>query len=139
VFPTYHWREILSEEPHVTAIVRGEGEETVRRLIATLADGQRVLFHRDAGLRHAMRWYTQMGRRVWPHEILGFLRDPLLRDGRRWPIFGARRRITKRNPWRQRDPNAAQACATRLSGTGGFAGGAGIIYCYVQDSPRECR
>jgi anaerobic magnesium-protoporphyrin IX monomethyl ester cyclase len=35
----------------------------------------RVLFHRDAGLRHAMRWYTQMGRRVWPHEILGFLRD----------------------------------------------------------------
>jgi anaerobic magnesium-protoporphyrin IX monomethyl ester cyclase len=41
----------------------------------------RVLFHRDGGLRHAMRWYTQMGRRVWPHEILGFLRDPLLRDG----------------------------------------------------------
>ncbi len=32
----------------------------------------RVLFHRDAGLRQAMRWYTQMGRRVWPHEILGF-------------------------------------------------------------------
>ena len=29
----------------------------------------RVLFRRDAGLRHAMRWYTQMGRRVWPQEI----------------------------------------------------------------------
>jgi anaerobic magnesium-protoporphyrin IX monomethyl ester cyclase len=41
----------------------------------------RVLFHRDAGLRHAMRWYTQMGRRVWPHEILGFLRGRLLRNG----------------------------------------------------------
>ena len=41
----------------------------------------RVLFHRDAGLRHAMRWYTQMGRRVWPHEILAFLRDSLLRKG----------------------------------------------------------
>lgn len=41
----------------------------------------RVLFQRDAGLRHAMRWYTKMGRRVWPHEILGFLRDRLLRDG----------------------------------------------------------
>ena len=27
VFPTYHWREILEEEPYVTAIVRGEGEE----------------------------------------------------------------------------------------------------------------
>jgi len=41
----------------------------------------RVLFHRDAGLRHAMRWYTQMGRRVWPHEIWGFLRDARLKDG----------------------------------------------------------
>ncbi len=41
----------------------------------------RVLLHRDAGLRHAMRWYTQMGRRVWPHEILGFLRDRRLKHG----------------------------------------------------------
>ena len=41
----------------------------------------RVLFHRDRGLRHAMRWYTQMGRRVWPHEIWGFLRDRRLKDG----------------------------------------------------------
>ncbi|MDW3543840.1 hypothetical protein NQ420_27600, partial [Escherichia coli] len=29
----------------------------------------------------AMRWYTQMGRRVWPHEILGFLRNRRLKDG----------------------------------------------------------
>jgi anaerobic magnesium-protoporphyrin IX monomethyl ester cyclase len=28
-----------------------------------------------------MRWYTQMGRRVWPHEIRGFFRDPLRKDG----------------------------------------------------------
>lgn len=41
----------------------------------------RVLFQRDAGLRHAMRWYTQMGRRVWPHEILEFLRARRLRWG----------------------------------------------------------
>lgn len=39
VFPTYHWREILSEEPYVTAIVRGEGEETARHLMAALQDG----------------------------------------------------------------------------------------------------
>ncbi|MGY4316898.1 magnesium-protoporphyrin IX monomethyl ester anaerobic oxidative cyclase [Bradyrhizobium sp. JR3.5] len=41
----------------------------------------RVLLHRDAGLLHAMRWYTQMGRRVWPHEILGFLRARRLKHG----------------------------------------------------------
>lgn len=39
VYPSYHWREILAEEPHVSAIVRGEGEETARRLIAALESG----------------------------------------------------------------------------------------------------
>jgi len=38
VYPTYHWREILDDEPWVTAIVRGEGEETARRLMAALAE-----------------------------------------------------------------------------------------------------
>ncbi|MGA0597693.1 hypothetical protein [Enterovirga sp. CN4-39] len=32
----------------------------------------RVLFHPDRGLRHAMRWYTAMGRLVWPYEIWNF-------------------------------------------------------------------
>lgn len=41
----------------------------------------RTLFHRDAGLRQAMRWYTRMGRRVWPYEIRNFLRDRRLKDG----------------------------------------------------------
>ena len=41
----------------------------------------RVLFHPDRGLRHAMRWYTQMGRRVWPYEILNFLFDRRLKHG----------------------------------------------------------
>jgi anaerobic magnesium-protoporphyrin IX monomethyl ester cyclase len=42
---------------------------------------RRVLFHPDRGLRHAMRWYTKMGRRVWPYEIWHFLRDRLERNG----------------------------------------------------------
>lgn len=33
----------------------------------------RIFLHPDRGLRHAMQWYTRMGRRVWPHEVLGFL------------------------------------------------------------------
>lgn len=39
VHPTYFWREILRDEPHVHAIVRGEGEETARRLMRALARG----------------------------------------------------------------------------------------------------
>ena len=36
VFPTYHWREILAEEPQIDVIVRGEGEETAGRVIDAL-------------------------------------------------------------------------------------------------------
>lgn len=36
VFPTYHWREILTEEPQIDVIVRGEGEETTPRVIHSL-------------------------------------------------------------------------------------------------------
>ena len=33
----------------------------------------RLLFHPDPGYRHAMRWYTKIGRRVWLHELFEFL------------------------------------------------------------------
>jgi anaerobic magnesium-protoporphyrin IX monomethyl ester cyclase len=42
----------------------------------------RTLFHPDPALRHAMRWYARMGRRVWFHEIRSFLfRDRRVADG----------------------------------------------------------
>ncbi|HEY2135712.1 MAG TPA: magnesium-protoporphyrin IX monomethyl ester anaerobic oxidative cyclase [Xanthobacteraceae bacterium] len=43
VFPTYHWREILVEEPQIDFIVRGEGEETTPRLIRALELGRPLL------------------------------------------------------------------------------------------------
>jgi anaerobic magnesium-protoporphyrin IX monomethyl ester cyclase len=39
VFPTYHWKECLEECPEVDIVVRGEGEQTVRRLIRALGEG----------------------------------------------------------------------------------------------------
>ncbi len=43
----------------------------------------RVLMHPDPEVRHGMRWYTRMGRRVWPHEVFGFLRNVLrMRPGK---------------------------------------------------------
>ncbi len=32
----------------------------------------RILFHKEARLRHAMRWYTKIGRRVWFWELFQF-------------------------------------------------------------------
>ena len=42
----------------------------------------RTLFQPDPELRHAMRWYTEMGRRVWLTELRNFLfRDRRTRGG----------------------------------------------------------
>jgi anaerobic magnesium-protoporphyrin IX monomethyl ester cyclase len=51
VFPTYHWREILVEEPQIDVIVRGEGEETAPRLIAALAEGRPLMAIRGIAFR----------------------------------------------------------------------------------------
>jgi anaerobic magnesium-protoporphyrin IX monomethyl ester cyclase len=43
----------------------------------------RTFLQPDAGLREAMQWYTRMGRRVWPFELLGFfVRDRRTRTRR---------------------------------------------------------
>jgi anaerobic magnesium-protoporphyrin IX monomethyl ester cyclase len=60
VFPTYHWREILDEEPYVTAIVRGEGEETARQLMRALETGEPLagiagIAYREDGVPRATR------------------------------------------------------------------------------------
>lgn len=39
VFPTYHWREVLSQQPQVDVIVRGEGEDTAVKLMNALEHG----------------------------------------------------------------------------------------------------
>src|SRR5208282_4869607 len=36
VFPTYHWLQIMRQEPAIDFIVRGEGEETIVRLATAL-------------------------------------------------------------------------------------------------------
>ena len=40
VFPTYHWPEIMEQEPAIDFIVRGEGEETIVRLVTALEQQQ---------------------------------------------------------------------------------------------------
>ena len=40
VFPTYHWPQIMEQEPGIDFIVRGEGEETIVRLATALEQQQ---------------------------------------------------------------------------------------------------
>jgi hypothetical protein len=54
----------------------------------------RTFLQPDPALRHAMRWYSRMGRRVWPREIADFQRDDRLHDG--LTLAGALHRMPKR-------------------------------------------
>ena len=40
VFTTYQWPDVMDQEPQIDLIVRGEGEQTVVRLMAALERGQ---------------------------------------------------------------------------------------------------
>ncbi len=43
---------------------------------------RRLLWNPERKIRHAIRWYYRMGRRVWIHEMLGFfLRDRTMKSG----------------------------------------------------------
>src|SRR5689334_3249474 len=42
VFPTYHWRDVLRDEPQIDAIVRGEGEVTAVALMAALEKNEKL-------------------------------------------------------------------------------------------------
>jgi anaerobic magnesium-protoporphyrin IX monomethyl ester cyclase len=58
VFPTYHWREVLEQEPQVDVIVRGEGEETAPRLMAALQEGRPLERIPGLAFRRAGRPYA---------------------------------------------------------------------------------
>jgi anaerobic magnesium-protoporphyrin IX monomethyl ester cyclase len=50
VFPTFHWQDILSEQPQIDLIVRGEGEETTLNLIRALESN--IPFHEVFGIAY---------------------------------------------------------------------------------------
>ncbi|MBL9140030.1 MAG: magnesium-protoporphyrin IX monomethyl ester anaerobic oxidative cyclase [Verrucomicrobiales bacterium] len=65
VFPTYHWPEIMAQERAVDFIVRGEGEETVVRLVDSLERGTPL--ERVAGI--VFRAGTVSARRLEPWSL----------------------------------------------------------------------
>jgi anaerobic magnesium-protoporphyrin IX monomethyl ester cyclase len=39
VFPTYHWRDVMAQEPQIDVVVRGEGEATALKVMNALQEG----------------------------------------------------------------------------------------------------
>jgi anaerobic magnesium-protoporphyrin IX monomethyl ester cyclase len=108
VFPTYHWADIMEQEPGVDFIVRGEGEETIVRLMTALERGQPLA--QVPGI--VFRPETQPGRRRAPEAqrspkapARATLPAPIIRDldacrvgwelidHRRYTYYGKRRAV----------------------------------------------
>jgi anaerobic magnesium-protoporphyrin IX monomethyl ester cyclase len=106
VFPTYHWAQIMEHDPTIDFIVRGEGEETIVRLISAL-DRQEGLqtvpgiVFREGTVSRARRLTAQS----WTGQIRANVPAPVIRDldacrvgwelidHRRYTYYGKRRAV----------------------------------------------
>ena len=108
VFPTYHWSEIMEQEPEIDFIVRGEGEETVVRLVAALEQKQSleqlsgIVFRKGTppGLIRSQEENQFEGRQVVTNPSAPVIRDLdacrigwELIDHRRYTYYGKRRAV----------------------------------------------
>jgi anaerobic magnesium-protoporphyrin IX monomethyl ester cyclase len=107
VFPTYQWPEIMAQERAVDFIVRGEGEETVVRLLAALEHGQPL--ERVSGIVFRAGTVTSRRLRPWSFDPNGRVvanpTAPVVRDldahrvgwelidFRRYTYYGKRRAV----------------------------------------------
>ncbi|MCC7374561.1 MAG: magnesium-protoporphyrin IX monomethyl ester anaerobic oxidative cyclase [Verrucomicrobiales bacterium] len=107
VFPTYHWSEVMAQERCVDFVVRGEGEETVVRLITALEQGQPL--ERVPGIvfragtvpsRRPRPWSFDPNGRVVANPTAAVIRDLdacrvgwELIDFRRYTYYGKRRAV----------------------------------------------
>lgn len=131
VFPTYHWRDILLNEPQIDVIVKGEGEDTIVRLVRALRDGTDLrtvagIAFRDGGMPVA----TQPAKMI--ADLDAFRVGWELIDHARYSYWGGKRAVVIQfsrgcphlcnycgqrgfwTRWRHRDPQKLAAEIARL-------------------------
>lgn len=123
VYPTYHWREVLNAVPAIDLIVRGEGEATTPKLMASLDNPKAIngIAYRRDGVPHAtapapMIADLNQNRIAWDlidfdaHSYWGGKKSVIMQFSRGCPHLctycGQRGFWTK---WRHRDPVAFAA------------------------------
>jgi len=81
VFPTYHWAQVMQHEPVFDFVVRGEGEETIVRLMGALereeplAEVPGIVFRVGTAPRR-----RRLTAQAWTGEIRATLPAPVIRD-----------------------------------------------------------
>jgi anaerobic magnesium-protoporphyrin IX monomethyl ester cyclase len=151
VFPTYHWREVLAEEPAIDVIVRGEGERTTRDLVRAMAssasldgvlgiayrDGQRAIATAPAPVIDDLDAY-RVGWELIDHRdytYWGDKRAVVVQFSRGCPhpcnYCGQRGFWTR---WRHRDPKKLAAEIARLHREHGV-----LVFNFADENPTSSR
>ena len=92
VFPTYHWDEVLSEEPQIDVIVRGEGEATTLDLVEALEGGTSLDGLRGVAFRHEGTVRCNLPAKLI-HDLDQFRVGWELIDFRRYSYWGGKRAV----------------------------------------------
>lgn len=92
VYPTYHWEDILTDQPEFDYCVRGEGEETCRQLVRALAENTplrlvRGIAYRSEGKVKSTQPQSMMG--DWEDYRIGWE----LIDFRNYSYWGKKRAV----------------------------------------------
>jgi anaerobic magnesium-protoporphyrin IX monomethyl ester cyclase len=151
VFPTYHWHDVLMQEPQIDVIVRGEGEATAPRLIAALASGDSLgtvpgIAYRERGAPHA----TPPAPMIDDLEAMRIGWE--LIDHRRYSYWGGKRAVVVQfsrgcphlcnycgqrgfwTRWRYRDPAGLAAEIARLHREHGVE-----VFNFADENPSAAR
>lgn len=131
VFPTYHWQDVLRDSPEFDVIVRGEGEETTRQLVAAINSGKSLMGINGIAFRSA-GVITQTPAQTMIKDLDAYRIGWELIDFKRYSYWGRKRAVVVQfsrgcphpcnycgqrgfwTTWRHRDPALFAAEIARL-------------------------
>jgi anaerobic magnesium-protoporphyrin IX monomethyl ester cyclase len=152
VFPTYHYRDVLAEEPAIDVIVRGEGEKTARELVGALEAGGALDAVAGLAFRDANGDVIATPAATMIEDLDAYRVGWELIDHRRYTYWGDKRAVVIQfsrgcphpcnycgqrgfwTRWRHRDPTKLAAEIARLHREHGV-----LVFNFADENPTSSR
>ncbi len=152
VFPTYHYRDVLKEEPQIDVIVRGEGEKTIVALMRALVSGDAIEGVAGIAFRDSAGALVATTPAAVIDDLDAYRIGWELIDHRRYTYWGDKRAVVVQfsrgcphpcnycgqrgfwTRWRHRDPKKLAAEIARLHREHGV-----IVFNFADENPTSSR